>query len=1838
MVSPKKTFLAVVSLLLVVISVFPQPLFASQKQYFDYGPYYSTSQVLGFSFSSLENLPALKVPDNLIPAKASGVLPDSPFYFFEKVAENTQLTFTFDPVKKEQLRVSFAAERLTEAKTLMDQGKTGPASQALNDYSRTLDTLAQNLPAIAQRNDPASQQLLTQVEKVTADQAVAATALSLTSSPAQAENWTEAQNTARQVLDKITESKGESAIPQDLSTSLQQLKEQGLISEEESGKIYSLKNRGEVREELNKLASSGGIPPSELLKLDTSVAKYYPDVQKQEIANWQIVELRSYQSLPQPTEEIIEQLEKWQNQSNIPPSNDIKPYLWYTRASDLAQKVDLSNFTSEQQTEAVKSYPAIAANPTYSPPPSPTPTPSPSPAADNTSPVPSATPLSSAPPASPPPVPVEPYLEETVGALPGQPTYILKQLGEGFSLAFTFDPAEKARLQMQVAERRLAEAEALSSDPKKASLYEATLKNYQQAVNTASTFVKELKDPKIAKQAAERLESQSARHEVVFEKGLLPAPAENPNLISDVINAAEDAMDRSADVLDRPALPPQLASRLGDLKAQGLILEEEAADLVKSATREEARSKIRKLLEAQTFPLADAKKLDEAQSFVNSTDYNQLVEVRKVEELQNLRSVQTDLAQTPTLKSQATNLAQKEAVLTSSFDPALINKEDLAGKENLVKTYEKLSSIPRPINGGQFGSEATPGAKPAATPLPQDAVLTACPEGAVFKQYEGCVWADSGKKLNDYDQYKCEGPRQYYSFAVRKCVAYDSSQGYQQDAQPVCPVGYQWSWQNQSCQTSTGGILPWPSPSAQPEPKDEKEIEERSKSCPEGSSYKPPQGCVWDDDGKSVYDSEQYRCNGRGQYYSFEQGKCVAAPKEGEPYPKDTSPACKEPDTYWNWSQGKCVKTVEAVAATPQAINIDEVRPNFATPGNPFYFLKQAAERVQEFTAFTPEAREQVRASQAKERLAEAIDASKREDETGIKNALSAYTSTMQNLVSDLSKAQLSDTAKNQISKNLAQSSVEQNLLLQKLQALAGAEQDTPISAAVSATILGVDKAADIGGEPPIPADVKEKIEALPEKMISDGDKKKLLEMKSRVEARLTLGGLIANGALTQTDTNFLNEDFDKVDQNTKIKVEELKKLEEIATATESKDKLDEKIKKNEDVAQKLQEFEKTFEVGQEVPVEIRPYVRLTRINEVTQTIRPDLVRLNEFQNRKDIQLAVATLQEEFKPTAENFGKIEEFRRRNPSSPLPPDLARVEALSYNLGVRREAGPCFLPTPPFAPNTPCPAAGAAIPVTSYYSFVTLYAPEDPGSLNPSIPSTDKDGKPLVYGQGPKPASPGVCPSDSHWMYDSGGWCMSNSGNYSSSYSYTPTGTGAGYTPYSSYYTAPGAPPATYGYPAAGGNYNYSSYSPPSYYGTAPTYYTTNPPAGTVPGSGPKPTSPGQCPSGYHWMSDSGGWCMADGPTYVPSGSYQSSYPAGATTSETPPSGGYNCGSQPYDPVTKRCKDGACPGGFNWDGSKCVASSPYYSPNLTQSSCGPGYYWDGRGCIPTYSGGNSNGGSYSSSGGGYSPGSYQYGCTPGYYWDGSKCVAGSNEGSGWSDTAARSQSWCQPPSNGCGSNSYWDYGSCYCRSSSTYSGGSGPSPSNQCQGLSCGGGAWLDYSTCSCKYSGGSGTSSTGSTITCYPPSAGCPGGWYDYSSCSCKTSSYSTGSSGGTSGGSSSGSCPSGSHWMSENGGYCMSDAERDAASTGGSSGGSSSSGSCPSGYHWMDNSWCMQDGSGSTSTPAPTSTNSTPTPTSQPEQQQQTPQPTSQPEQQQQSTPQPEQQQSTPQPASSPSS
>ncbi|MDP3724507.1 MAG: DUF5667 domain-containing protein, partial [bacterium] len=952
-------FGAILASISLLVAATPVGALVTNGSYYDWGPYYQSQQVLGLSFSSLEHLPTPTLPAEVSIPPATGIFPGNPLSPFEHFIENTQLTFTFDPVAKEELRLSIAEERLSEAKTLTDQGQHQYAAEAAVAYRQTMRTVSENLQTLATTNPDAAATLSTVVENAAVAHAVVAESIVLASPPAVAETWTDIVSGTEKALDAVADATGQPAVPDDLSVSIQALKDQGLLTTEESEKIYGFGSRADVRDELERLATSGRFPVAEVANLDTAVATRYPDFHDQTMNVLQFAELRTYQTLPPPTDEARKSIEEWQNRENkdLPPPPEIRPYIYSLRADELAKTVDLTPFTPEQQSEVVEFLPEAAAENPTAPLPTPKPSPSPQPAADQPlagtpapTPQPAADrPLDEAPSPSPVPSPeptptpappsVTPYITEYKGVLPGDPFYFFKQVGEQVQTATAFDPARRAELHMQHAEERLREATALVGDEARAAVYQQTLERYSDMMHNAADTMKSLGDEHAdKKELARDFEVEASRHNIVFEKGLLPVPTENTQIFAEAVQATEDAMDVCADALERAPLPPALTDRLQDLKAQGLVLAEEVDAITQAGTREEVREKIRELVELGTFPPGDAKKMDESQAVFAPQDYNQLVEVRKVEELNRLREVQTKFAQTATLRATKAGYETQLQTLTQTVDTSIIRPEDLAGREDLVRVYEAIAATAsaRPLNGGQFGPEATPGATPAPPVIsPADVVLNECPIGALFQSEVGCVWEDNGRRVDDFEQYRCEKPGLYWSFGAKACVAVTANAP-SEDFRPACPAGITWVWSSAACQIPSVGD-PFPVPPPEPTPSSDKEREKRAKACPSGSTYQPPRGCVWSDTDNPVYDPDQYRCT-KGTYYSFGQKDCVPNPEPGSPLPDDARPTCTEDGTIFRWELGKCAP--EPKPYVPTGVSFLSVpQPTIVIPDNPFYFL-----------------------------------------------------------------------------------------------------------------------------------------------------------------------------------------------------------------------------------------------------------------------------------------------------------------------------------------------------------------------------------------------------------------------------------------------------------------------------------------------------------------------------------------------------------------------------------------------------------------------------------------------------------------------------------------------------------------------------------------------------------------------------------------------------------------------------------------------------------------------------------------------------------------------------------
>jgi len=74
------------------------------------------------------------------------ILPDNPFYFLKNFWRGVRATFTFNPVKKAELRLRFANERLIEAKKIAEKtGKEEFFEKAIEGYQQEMERIRQRV-------------------------------------------------------------------------------------------------------------------------------------------------------------------------------------------------------------------------------------------------------------------------------------------------------------------------------------------------------------------------------------------------------------------------------------------------------------------------------------------------------------------------------------------------------------------------------------------------------------------------------------------------------------------------------------------------------------------------------------------------------------------------------------------------------------------------------------------------------------------------------------------------------------------------------------------------------------------------------------------------------------------------------------------------------------------------------------------------------------------------------------------------------------------------------------------------------------------------------------------------------------------------------------------------------------------------------------------------------------------------------------------------------------------------------------------------------------------------------------------------------------------------------------------------------------------------------------------------------------------------------------------------------------------------------------------------------------------------------------------------------------
>ena len=723
------------------------------------------------------------------------------------------------------------------------------------------------------------------------------------------------------------------------------------------------------------------------------------------------------------------------------------------------------------------------------------------------------------------------------------------------------------------------------------------------------------------------------------------------------------------------------------------------------------------------------------------------------------------------------------------------------------------------------------------------------------------------------------------------------------------------------------------------------------------------------------------------------------------------------------------------------------------TPSNPFYFIKSLQENIQLAFTFDQKNKDELRIQIAGERLEEIQKVATSNNIQAITAAANAYDTAMTAL-SDTIPALKQNSNADDLLGQLEEETAKHNVILQQVRVQVPDQAEGAIDNALEASWKGTDTTADLKDRPAVPADLVSRLQSLKlQGLLTPEEVNKLVSAKSRVEAREEIRKYVNEGVVSESDfirldetaKSFYPKEFYQIHET--LRFQELQKLED--------------QKPDDATLDKIQSFAKTYKPGDQVPPELRRYwVPVVRLEEIQNTLRPDLIDASLFKQNDQESQKFNEIIERFKPRTEDMASLKNLMQKNSVdiNNFPPEYQRMYALGQRYGAACGIGFNWVP------ESQNPAGGYCSPNGSNVSGVPKYDDFTRGkscsglidnarsscgacSAYPSdcTPPGWSEGDTWVAtpttggGQRSGTNSRIDCPSNAHFVAVSyvpnGGYCI-------------PNYTAVGFDQSSG--TSGSACPASYHRSYAGGPC-VPDYNP----GTFNNYYSL-PPLTATPG-GPYFTNSGRCGSNSNWVPEPinplGGYCA---PTQGMNGVPRSDMGNCQTPGEcydfckTNPDAASCAGFNPSQPrpgdvnsPSRESQEAACKSG----GGTCVS--------WVNGACG---------CERSGSGGSGNTNTYGSP----SRESQEAACKSG----GGTCVSWVNGACGCERPSGAGNN---PPAGygSCGSGLYWNGSSCQ--------GSSTPPPSSESPEEACrrGSGCAWTGSACNCSSSGPAPTSSPAS---------------------------------------------------------------------------------------------------------------------------------------------------------------
>ena len=220
---------------------------------------------------------------------------------------------------------------------------------------------------------------------------------------------------------------------------------------------------------------------------------------------------------------------------------------------------------------------------------------------------------------------------------------------------------------------------------------------------------------------------------------------------------------------------------------------------------------------------------------------------------------------------------------------------------------------------------------------------------------------------------------------------------------------------------------------------------------------------------------------------------------------------------------------------------------------------------------------------------------------------------------------------------NLETETAKHNVILEQVRIQVPNQADAAVGEALKASWKGTDTVADLNNRPAIPDDLVARLQSLQSQgLLSSQEVNKLIGVKSRAEARQEVGKYVKEGVVSQSDFISLNETSKSLYPDEFYKIHETMRFQEMQRLEEQKP--------SDTVLNKIQAFAKTYNPGDQVPVELRKYwVPVVRLEEIQNTLRPDLIDASLFKTDGQDSKKFNEIVERFKPRPEDLARVNSF-------------------------------------------------------------------------------------------------------------------------------------------------------------------------------------------------------------------------------------------------------------------------------------------------------------------------------------------------------------------------------------------------------------------------------------------------------------------------------------------------------------------------------------------------------------------------------------------------------------------